>query len=133
MVGMYSSRKRGAQRAPRRPFSSPADAGYRSLGLARKASLSDVLGWRAGHRKEDDMPKLSERERLADLEARQRKAAEDVENARRALRGKYASIVSDLPVEGLTEREFRDVLVGAIRVGGAPSIAALKALPAVKT
>ncbi|AOH85556.1 hypothetical protein AWL63_18070 [Sphingomonas panacis] len=79
------------------------------------------------------MPKMSERERLADLEARQRKAAEEVENARRALRGKYAAIVSDLPVEGLTEREFKDVLVGAIRVGGAPSIAALKVLPAVKS
>jgi hypothetical protein len=75
-----------------------------------------------------DMPKKSERERLADLEARQRKVAEDVENARRALRGKYASIVPELPVETLTEREFRDVLDHAIRVGGSAAITALKSL-----
>ena len=54
------------------------------------------------------MPKKSERERLADLEARQRKVAEDVENARRALRGRYASIIGELAVEELTEREFAD-------------------------
>ena len=76
-----------------------------------------------------DMPKKSERERLADLEARQRKVAEDVENARRALRGKYAAIVSELPVETLTEREFREIVDLAIRAGGTASVAALKPLP----
>ena len=65
-----------------------------------------------------DMPKKSERERLADLEARQRKVAEDVEKARRALRGKYAAIVPEHPVETLTEREFREVVELAIRAGG---------------
>jgi hypothetical protein len=75
------------------------------------------------------MPKMTERERLADLEARQRKVAEDVENARRALRGKYAAAVSEFPVEGLSEREFRDLLTHAIRVGGGAAVAALKGLP----
>ena len=75
-----------------------------------------------------DMPKKSERERLADLEARQRKVAEDVEKARRALRGKYAAIVPEHPVETLTEREFREVVELAIRAGGGAAIAALKTL-----
>ena len=78
--------------------------------------------------REMDMPKKSERERLADLEARQRKVADDVENARRALRGKYAAIVPELPVETLTEREFREIVDLAIRAGGTASVAALKAL-----
>ena len=75
------------------------------------------------------MPKMTDRERLADLEARQRKMVEEVEKTRRALRGKYADIVPELAVESLTEREFRDILVAAIRVGGAAAIAALKPLP----
>lgn len=77
------------------------------------------------------MPKLTERERLADLESRRRKLDDEVENARRALRGKYAALVSELPVESLTEREFRDLLGHAIRAGGAPALAALKVLPAL--
>ena len=75
------------------------------------------------------MPKMTDRERLADLEARQRKMVEEVEKTRRALRSKYAAIVPELAVETLTEREFRDLLVAAIRIGGATAIAALKALP----
>ncbi len=75
------------------------------------------------------MPKLNDREKLADLEARQRKVAEEVEAARRALRGKYADLVPDLAVEKLSEREFREVLTLVIRAGGVASIAALKALP----
>lgn len=76
------------------------------------------------------MPKLNERERLADLESRRRKLDDEVENARRALRGKYAALVPDLAVEKLTEREFREVLAQAIRAGGSSSVAALKGLPA---
>lgn len=72
------------------------------------------------------MPKMSERERLADLETRQRRIADEVEEARRAVRGRYAAIVAELPVEGLSEREFRDLLGIAIRVGGAAALAALK-------
>lgn len=75
------------------------------------------------------MPKMTDRERLADLEARQRKMVEEVDKARRALRSKYAALVPDLAVETLTEREFRDVLTAAIRVGGAAAIAVLKPLP----
>lgn len=75
------------------------------------------------------MPKKTDRERLADLEARQRMMAEEVAKTRRALRGKYAEIVTDLPVEDLTEREFRDLLVAAIRCGGAAGVTALRALP----
>ncbi|WP_188064294.1 hypothetical protein [Sphingobium sp. KCTC 72723] len=77
------------------------------------------------------MPKQSERERLVDLESRRRKLDDEVEIARRALRGKYAALVSELAVESLTEREFRDLLGHAIRAGGVPALAALKALPAL--
>jgi hypothetical protein len=76
-----------------------------------------------------DMPKMTDRERLAELEARQRKMGEEVEKTRLALRRKYAALVSDLAVEQLTEREFRDVLAAAIRVGSAGALAALKRLP----
>jgi hypothetical protein len=78
-----------------------------------------------------DMPKLTERERLADLEARQRRVAVEVETARRALRGRYAAIVPELAVETLSEREFRDLLAHAIRAGGTACLAALKPLPAL--
>lgn len=76
------------------------------------------------------MPKMTERDRLADLEARQRKVGEEVEKARRSLRGRYATMVSEVPVERLTEREFRELLTQAIRVGGGAALAALKGLPA---
>lgn len=74
------------------------------------------------------MPKMTERDRLADLEERQRKLTQDLENARSSLRGKYAVIVNDLPVEKLTEREFRELLTQAIRVGGSSALTALKGL-----
>ena len=71
------------------------------------------------------MPKKSERERLADLEARQRKVAEEVEIARRAVRGRYASIIGELAVEELTGRGF----ALAMWCGGAAAVGALKPLP----
>lgn len=74
------------------------------------------------------MPKKSERERLADLETRQRKVTEEVEAARLALRGRYASVVPEMAVETLTEREFREILNVSISCGGTASIAALKTL-----
>jgi hypothetical protein len=76
------------------------------------------------------MPKMTERERLAELEARQRKMNEDVATARRAVRERYAVMVSEMPVERLTEREFRDVLTHVVRVGGDAALAALKGLAA---
>ena len=78
-----------------------------------------------------EMPKMTERDRLADLETRQRKLTEDLETARRALRGKYAAMVNDVPIETLTEREFRELLTLAIRVGGNAALTALKKLPPV--
>jgi len=76
------------------------------------------------------MPKMTERERLAELETRQRKMNEDVATARRAVRERYAVMVSEMPVERLTEREFRDVLTQVVRVGGDAALAALKGLAA---
>ena len=74
------------------------------------------------------MPKLTERERLSDLETRQRKLQDEIEAARGALRSRYAAIVTDLPVEMLVERDFRDILQQAIRVGGPAAVQALKSL-----
>ncbi|WP_234893145.1 MULTISPECIES: hypothetical protein [Sphingobium] len=77
-----------------------------------------------------DMPKMTERDRLADLEARQRKMNDELKNARRALRGRYAAMIAEMPVEKLTEREFRELLTQAIRVGGGAALTAIKGLPA---
>ncbi|WP_293985254.1 hypothetical protein [Sphingobium sp.] len=76
------------------------------------------------------MPKMTERDRLADLEARQRKMNDELKNARRALRGRYAAMIAEMPVEKLTEREFRELLTLAIRVGGGAALTAIKGLPA---
>lgn len=75
------------------------------------------------------MPKMTERDRLADLEARQRKMNDELESARRSLRGKYAAMIAELPVEKLTEKDFRELLTQAIRVGGGAALTALKGLP----
>lgn len=75
------------------------------------------------------MPKLTDRERLAELEQRKRKIAEEIEQTRVALRGKYAAIISELEVELLTERDFRDLISLAIKAGSTASLQALKALP----
>ena len=76
------------------------------------------------------MPKMTERDRLADLEARKRKMNDELKNARRALRGRYAAMIAEMPVEKLTEREFRELLTQAIRVGGGAALTAIKGLPA---
>jgi len=70
------------------------------------------------------MPKMSERERLADLEARQRKVGDEIIEVRRALRGNYGAIVLDLAVETLTEREN---LMFRIRVRVPPDLAKARA------
>lgn len=75
------------------------------------------------------MPKMTERERLAKIEADRNRLAEEADTVRRALRASYGAIVADLAVETMTEREFRDLLTHAVRAGGSASIAALKALP----
>lgn len=76
------------------------------------------------------MPKMNDRERLADLEARQVKIAADIFEARRALRGKYAGLMCDLEIEKLTEKECRDILAQAIKLGGSAALAVLKSAPA---
>lgn len=75
------------------------------------------------------MPKMTERERLAKIEADQQSLAQEAETVRRGLRAQYGKLATELAVERLSEREFRDVLMHAIRVGGGAAIAALKALP----
>ena len=78
------------------------------------------------------MPKMNERERLADLEARERKLAQEVLDARRALCGRYATMIEDVAVEQLSERAFRDILGHAIRIGGDRAMEALRAIDAVE-
>lgn len=76
------------------------------------------------------MPKMTERERLAKIEADQRNLAQEAETVRRGLRAQYGKLATELAVERLSEREFRDVLGQAIRVGGGAALVALRALPA---
>lgn len=75
------------------------------------------------------MPKMSERDRLSDLEAKHRKMAEELGRARRAVRDRYAGMVIEMMVETIPERDFREIVAHVIRAGGAASLAALKALP----
>lgn len=77
------------------------------------------------------MPKLTDRERLAKIEADQEALASEAETVRRSLRAHYGRVVADLPAERLSERDFRDVLMQAVRVGGGAAVTALKALPAL--
>lgn len=77
------------------------------------------------------MPRLTEREKLADLEARQRKLGEDIEAARGAVRQGYAALLGRLPVERWSERELKEVLEQGLRAGAPATIAALKALPSL--
>ena len=73
------------------------------------------------------MPRMTDRERLAKIEADQRRLSDEAERTRQAVRAHYGSIVADVAVETLTEREFRDILNHVVRLGGAVAISALKA------
>lgn len=75
------------------------------------------------------MPKLTERERLVKLETDQRELAREADRVRIQVRAHYGSLIGDLAVEAMTEREFRDLVQQAIRAGGSHAVAALKALP----
>jgi hypothetical protein len=85
-------------------------------------------GGQTSFAKEKDMPKASPRERLADLENRQRAIAVEAATVRQTLRATYGALAGEIEVERLSEREFRDILTHAIRAGGGPALAALKAL-----
>jgi hypothetical protein len=74
------------------------------------------------------MPKMNDRERLTKLESDQQKLALEAETVRRSLRAHYGALTADIAVEELTEREFRELLSHAIRIGGSQAIAALKPL-----
>ena len=78
------------------------------------------------------MPKMTDRERLAKIETDQQNLAREAEIVRRALRSRYGDLATGLAVERLSERDYKDVLVHAIRVGGPAALAALKALPAAQ-
>lgn len=75
------------------------------------------------------MPKMTEREKLAGLEARQRKIGEELETARQAVRGRYVGSLTGLPLEKMAERDLRELVDQALRVGAPVAIGALKALP----
>ena len=75
------------------------------------------------------MPKMTDREKLADLDKRQHMLAQEAEAVRRTLRARYGAMLADLAVEQLSEREFRDLVTQAVRIGGTAALTALKALP----
>jgi hypothetical protein len=77
------------------------------------------------------MPKMTERERLAKIESDQKKLADEAETVRRTLRTSYGAICADLAVERLSEREFREIVSHAIRLGGGTTLAMLKPLSPV--
>ena len=73
------------------------------------------------------MPKMSERERLADLVEKRRKIADEIETTEKRLRERYGAIVAGLPVEAIGEREFREAVGLLVKLGGPAAIGALKA------
>lgn len=76
------------------------------------------------------MPKMSERERLADLVEKRRKIADEIETTQKRLRERYGAIVVALPVEDIAERDFREALALLLKLGGPATVGALKgALP----
>ena len=79
------------------------------------------------------MPKMTDRERLAKMEADQQRLADEADSVRRAVRASYATIAAELAIETLSEREFRELLAQAIRTGGPAAIAALKGVPLAPT
>ncbi|MDH7639207.1 hypothetical protein [Sphingomonas oryzagri] len=74
---------------------------------------------------------MTEREKLADLEARQRKIADELEATRQAVRGRYVATLTRLPLENMAEKDLRTLVDQGLRVGGPAAIAALKALPSL--
>ncbi len=63
------------------------------------------------------MPKMTDRERLAKIEADQQSLAIEAETVRRALRAHYGKIATELTVERLSERDLgghRQVMDGAL-------------------
>ncbi|MBB3928587.1 hypothetical protein GGR43_004332 [Sphingobium jiangsuense] len=64
------------------------------------------------------MPKMSERERIADLLEKSRRIAGEIETAQKRLRDRYGAIVTALPVEMVAEKDFREALGLLLKLGG---------------
>jgi len=79
------------------------------------------------------MPKLTDREKLIELDKRRKALDDEAAAVRRNLRARYGTILADLPVERMTEKEFRELVGQAVRTGGPAAIAVLKPLPAAPT
>ena len=75
------------------------------------------------------MPKMSDRERLADLVEKSRKLADEIETTERRVRERYGAIVAGLPVETVGERDFREDVGLLVKLGGPAAIGAMKAVP----
>lgn len=73
------------------------------------------------------MPKMSDRERLADLAEKRRKLTDEIEAAQKRVRDRYGAIVTALPVEDIAEKDFREALGLLLKLGGPAAIAAMKA------
>ena len=77
------------------------------------------------------MPKLNDRDKLAQQDATLKRLQAEIADTQKRVRAHYAEILHELPVEHLTDREFKDLIGHAVRAGGGASIVALQVLPGI--